>query len=112
MTNSPQQSDQPAGAVILCCSAAWLLFFSAWLLVLFSNGRWLPGLHGPGTLGNFLSVVAVCFIGAAITAITASGTALMKFASLSPRLRIIGFSPIACMVILILVRFVTNPPGQ
>ena len=98
--------------MILFCSATWLFFFSAWLLVLFSNGRWLPGLHGAGTLGNFLFVVTVCFVGAASSAIVAAGKALMNCASLSPRLRIIGFSPLAGMVILILVRFLTNPPGQ
>jgi len=105
MKPSPQQSYSPARARILWFSAGWLLFFSAWMFLLWSNGRGLPGLHGPGSLGNFMRVVFVCFAGAAITAIVAAATALAKFGRLSPLLGIIGLAPATCSVLVYIVMF-------
>jgi hypothetical protein len=105
MTRSPQQLDSPAHGAILWCSAGWLLFFSAWVLLLLSHGRGVPGLHGPGSMGNYMLVVMVCFAGAAITSIIAAVTTLAKFVRLSPPLRIIGLAPATCMVLLIIVAF-------
>jgi hypothetical protein len=106
MTRAPQQLNSPARGAILWCSAGWLLCFSAWMLLLLSNGRGVPGLHGPGSMGNFMLVVMVCFAGAAITSIIAAATTLAKFVSLSPWLRIIGLAPATCMVLMIIVAFV------
>jgi hypothetical protein len=66
-------------------------------------GRGLPWLHGPGSMGNFMRVVLVCFAGAAITAIIAAATTLANFGRLSPRLRIIGMAPATCMVLVYIV---------
>jgi hypothetical protein len=103
MKLSPQQSYSPARVGILWFSAGWLLFFSAWMFLLWSNGRGLPGLHGPGSLGNFMRVVLACFAGTAITAIIAAATTLAKFGRLSPLLRIIGLAPATCMVLVYIV---------
>lgn len=105
MKPSSQQSYSPGRVRILWFSAAWLFFFSAWMFLLWSNGRGLPGLHGPGSLGNFMRVVFVCFAGAAITAIVAAATALAKFGRLSPPLRIIGLAPATCIVLVYVVMF-------
>jgi hypothetical protein len=94
--------------VILSSCVLWLLFVSAWLLVVFTDGRVFPGLHGPGSLGYFLRAAAVCFLGAAITAITAAVRTLVAFRSVPPRLRILGLAPIACMALLILGSFLVS----
>ena len=68
-----------------------------------ARGRWVPGLHGPGTLGKFLLVVGVCFVGAAISAIAAAGVTVSRRGALSRRFLVMGVAPIICMVLLIVV---------
>jgi len=103
MTLLAQPTDSRARSLVLWCCATWMLFFSAWISLLITNGRWVPGLHGPRTLGNFLLVVAVCFFGAAIAAISAAGVTVAKRRLLPLRLRLIGFAPALCMILLVLV---------
>jgi hypothetical protein len=99
MKSSPQQSYSPARVGILWFSAAWLLFFSAWMFLLWSNGRGMPELNGPGSLGSFMRVVLVCFAGTVITAIITAARTLATFGRLSPLLRIIGLAPATCIVL-------------
>lgn len=99
----PQPAESPARVRVLGFSASWLLFFSAWMFLLWSNGRGLPGLHGPGSLGNFMRVNLVLFAGTAITAIIAAATTLANFGPLSPRLRIIGMAPATSLVLVYIV---------
>jgi hypothetical protein len=106
MNHFSPESKQAARVVILWCSAGWLLFLSAWVLVLMTHGRGLPGLHGPGTLGNFLFVVGVCFAGAAISAVVSAATALARFSRLSVIVRLVALAPLTGMVVLFVVRFV------
>ena len=69
------------------------------MFLLWSNGRGLPGLNGPGSLGNFMRVVLVCFAGTAITAIIAAAKTLATFGRLSPLFRIIGLAPATGIVL-------------
>jgi len=103
MTLPARQTDSRARSLVMWWCAVWLSFCSAWLLLLMTRGRWVPGLHGPGTLGKFLLVVGVCFVGAAISAIAAAGVTVSRRGALSRRFLVMGVAPIICMVLLIVV---------
>jgi hypothetical protein len=72
---------------------AWAVFFSAYLFFLWA--RW-P--FGPGTLGYYIVVVALCIIAAAVASIATAIATVRHFRTLPWPLTILGIVPLACTV--------------
>ena len=72
---------------------AWAVFFSAYLFFLWA--RWPSG---PGTMGYYIDVVALCLIAAAVASIATAIATVGHFRTLPWPLTILGIVPLACTV--------------
>jgi hypothetical protein len=75
-------------AMVLRRFIAWGVFFSVYLF--FGWARWPSG---PGTLGYYLVVVALCFIAAAVASIATAIATVRHFRTLPWPLTILGIVP-------------------